>query len=311
MRHSAFNNPRDGLIWKHGSLQRCVDSLESLQDFGRGMFTADQVHRIGILDIRILNDDRNEGNCLVRRRKQDMNLLHADPDPSQPKFDLIPIDHGLSLPDCLQIAAADLCWMSFPQAKVPFSPATLNHIATMNPKADREILSKNCGLKNINIRLQQSATILLQEGARNGLTLHNIGEILYRNIDGGHGGHDHPYADGAEDQQEVEKDCVMCSLCQEAFVRTIDKVKRISKNRKMRSPIDHTMLSSSTEELGIGKKACARATTGARKHAGVKSTKPTSDGASADRRCMKPSSCAKRRGCSIFLTRMTKTVVNS
>jgi len=49
------------------------------------MFEIEEVHKIGILDVRILNADRNDENMLVKKNNG--------------KFELIPIDHGLSLPD--------------------------------------------------------------------------------------------------------------------------------------------------------------------------------------------------------------------
>ena len=36
-------------------------------NYGPKMFSTDDVHRIAILDIRILNCDRNEENILVRK----------------------------------------------------------------------------------------------------------------------------------------------------------------------------------------------------------------------------------------------------
>lgn len=68
------------------------------------------VHRIAILDIRILNCDRNEENILVKKcfssQQSKTTLLKKDNSkPSKPKveFELIPIDHGLSFPDSMSI----------------------------------------------------------------------------------------------------------------------------------------------------------------------------------------------------------------
>ena len=52
------------------------------------------------------------------------------------KFQLIPIDHGLSLPDRLEIVEDDLVWMSFPQAKVPFQPAVKKWIQMLDYDKD-------------------------------------------------------------------------------------------------------------------------------------------------------------------------------
>ncbi|CAD7938495.1 unnamed protein product [Amoebophrya sp. A25] len=198
-RHPAFCNPHEGVIWKHGSLQKRVDASDCLGDFGRGLFSVEQVHNIGILDIRILNMDRNEGNCLVKESfiEEDVEVPEDEEFSSQPAgeprtriekrkrrhLQLIPIDHGLSLPDRLDIAASDLTWMSFPQAKEPFSEETRQKIKDLNPELDRENLSKYCGIKNEALRWMQVATVLLKVGAEMGLTLYEIGTILYRDVE--------------------------------------------------------------------------------------------------------------------------------
>lgn len=49
------------------------------------MFSVEEVHKIGLLDVRILNCDRNDENILIKKVND--------------KLVLIPIDHGLSFPD--------------------------------------------------------------------------------------------------------------------------------------------------------------------------------------------------------------------
>ena len=70
------------------------------EDFAPQMFPAIEVERIAILDLKILNMDRNEGNILVRRQEGYTQL--------------IPIDHGLSIPDQFDVAEYDICWMNWP-----------------------------------------------------------------------------------------------------------------------------------------------------------------------------------------------------
>lgn len=124
-RHSAYNNPpakpdTPTICWKHGSLQKFAAACESMSDFSSSCFTADQVHRIGILDIRLLNMDRNEGNVLIDQNRK-----------------MIPIDHGLCLPDRLDVTEDNLLWMSFPQAKQEFSPESLEFIASLDFEWER------------------------------------------------------------------------------------------------------------------------------------------------------------------------------
>ena len=51
---------------KLGSVQLFVPHACSAEDVGSGLWKADQVHRIGILDVRLCNLDRNEDNILIR-----------------------------------------------------------------------------------------------------------------------------------------------------------------------------------------------------------------------------------------------------
>ena len=49
---------------------------------------------------------------------------------------LIPIDHGLTIPDSLAIQSFDLAWLDFPQAEEPFSAKTLQYIQKLDVDAD-------------------------------------------------------------------------------------------------------------------------------------------------------------------------------
>ena len=50
---------------KYGSLQKFVHNTEVAVNFCSDLFSVEEVHKIGILDIRILNCDRNDENVLV------------------------------------------------------------------------------------------------------------------------------------------------------------------------------------------------------------------------------------------------------
>jgi hypothetical protein len=82
------------------------------------------VHKIAILDIRILNLDRNEQNILVRdREKEDKKTGRKIVVKT-----LVPIDHGLCIPDNLAVCSYDLAWLSWRQASQPFSQRSLEFI---------------------------------------------------------------------------------------------------------------------------------------------------------------------------------------
>lgn len=46
-------------------MQKFVQSLGPIENFSSDLFSADEVHKIAILDLRMLNLDRNETNILV------------------------------------------------------------------------------------------------------------------------------------------------------------------------------------------------------------------------------------------------------
>lgn len=51
---------------KIGSLQSFVRSEGPIENFSPDLFSDDEIHKIAILDLRILNLDRNECNILVQ-----------------------------------------------------------------------------------------------------------------------------------------------------------------------------------------------------------------------------------------------------
>lgn len=45
---------------------------------------------------------------------------------------LVPIDHGLTLPDSLEVNSFDLVWMSYSQIDQPMTQRTLDYIKAIN-----------------------------------------------------------------------------------------------------------------------------------------------------------------------------------
>jgi hypothetical protein len=113
---------------KFGSLQHFIQSEGAVENFSSDNFHKDEVHKIAILDLRILNLDRNEQNILVvHKLKRDKKT-----DKMRKVRTLVPIDHGLSLPDNLAICSFDLAWLSWRQASLPFSKKSLDYIESIN-----------------------------------------------------------------------------------------------------------------------------------------------------------------------------------
>ena len=90
---------------KSGSLQEFVKSIGPIENFSSDLFSVDEIHKIAVLDLRLLNLDRNACNILVQ------NDFDAETGKEYKK--LVPIDHGMTIPDSLEICSYDLVWLSF------------------------------------------------------------------------------------------------------------------------------------------------------------------------------------------------------
>jgi len=55
------------VVWKVGAFQAFVETKDAAGNYAPQVFLTENVHNIGILDVRIVNLDRNDGNLLVKR----------------------------------------------------------------------------------------------------------------------------------------------------------------------------------------------------------------------------------------------------
>ena len=108
---------------KVGSLQQYVANSGPIENFSSDLFSGDEVHKLAILDLRICNLDRNSENILVQKLENG--------------YKLIPIDHGLSIPDSLEVCSYEIAWLGFDQAELPFSQRSLDYIRAID--VDRDI----------------------------------------------------------------------------------------------------------------------------------------------------------------------------
>jgi hypothetical protein len=191
--HSIFN-VNDGVNGKNIQKKKLVSKIASLQqfiphdfdasDYGTSGFPVTAVHRIGILDIRILNTDRHGGNLLVRKVG------------AFSEVDLIPIDHGLCLPEALEDPYFE--WIHWPQASIPFSENELSYIENLDPARDCEMLRKELPMiREACLRVLVLCTIFLKEAAAYGLCLAEIGEMMTRE-----------FRCGEEEPSELEVVCL-------------------------------------------------------------------------------------------------------
>ncbi|EOA28873.1 hypothetical protein CARUB_v10025117mg [Capsella rubella] len=164
--------------YKVASLQRFVGHDYDAGELGPGSFTVTSVHRIGILDVRVLNLDRHAGNMLVKRcdKKECYNRLGT--------AELVPIDHGLCLPEFLDDPYFE--WLNWPQALVPFTADELQYISNLDPFKDAELLRTELhSLPESAIRVLIVCTVFLKHAAAAGLCLAEIGEKMTRDFSRG------------------------------------------------------------------------------------------------------------------------------
>ncbi|KAL3619178.1 hypothetical protein CASFOL_036748 [Castilleja foliolosa] len=169
--HGGFNHP-EGFEFseeyvKVGSLQMFVKNQGSCEDVGPRDFPVEEVHKIGVFDIRTANADRHAGNILMRRDAEKGSIV------------LIPIDHGYCLPENFEDCTFD--WLYWPQARQPFSQETLDYIKLLDAEQDISILnSYGLDLSPECARTLRISTMLLKKGAERGLTSFDIGNIMCR-----------------------------------------------------------------------------------------------------------------------------------
>ena len=152
---------------KFGSLQSYIESDGTIENYSPDKFHKDEVHKIAILDLRLLNIDRNEGNILVNSKisKKTGKKVRT----------LTPIDHGLSIPDNLAVCSFDLVWLGWRQAERAFTSRSLKFIESIDVDGDIKMLETTFKFRPICLRNIKITTLLLKKAAESGLTLASIG----------------------------------------------------------------------------------------------------------------------------------------
>ncbi|KAG1677055.1 hypothetical protein FOA52_001225 [Chlamydomonas sp. UWO 241] len=183
--HSSLKNgPNVAGVPKLATLIEFVENKCDAVDMGSEFFATDDAHRIAMLDIRLLNTDRHSGIILMKQRTNADGIAGPPtPDSAVSDYVLIPIDHRCSLPEVL--AEPFFEWMSWPQAKQPFSEKNLLYIASLDAEADVHLLCKRMpGLHPGSLRMLELMTALLKHYAQAGKTLYEIGILFERPNDG-------------------------------------------------------------------------------------------------------------------------------
>jgi hypothetical protein len=179
---------------KIASFQQFVRHDFVAEDIGTSRFPVSSVHRIGILDIRLFNTDRHAGNILVKKVDVEARSLFED------TMELIPIDHGLCLPETLDALYFE--WLHWHQASIPFSKDELEYIEKLDPGYDCTLLRKELPtMREACLRMLVLSTTFLKLAAKEGLTLAEIGGMMTRDLCG-----------IDEDSSELEKVCMQAKV---------------------------------------------------------------------------------------------------
>ncbi|GIL86290.1 hypothetical protein Vretimale_13717 [Volvox reticuliferus] len=195
------------LPMKLGSLQEFVTHECDTSEMGPSRFSVRDVHRIGILDLRLFNTDRHAGNMLVRTPRTATSASTADlrrsmVAPDAP-YELIPIDHGFCLPETLEAPYFE--WLHWPQTMLPFSEEELQYIRNLDVELDKAILRQELPmLRPECLRVLEVCTTLLKTCAAEGLTLFDIASVMTR-----------PFVDSDEEPSELERMCAYARQCVE------------------------------------------------------------------------------------------------
>merc|ERR1712194_767859 len=157
---------------KVGSFQEFVRTDCSMDDLSPSKISVEEVHKIAILDIRLMNADRNAANLLCKRR-------------SDNALELVPIDHGLCLRTACDVAWFDWCWLDWPQLKKPVSKKTREYILSLDIEDDAHTLKERFNISEEALDLFRASNKILRTGIEMGLTLYDIATMCCRNDNAG------------------------------------------------------------------------------------------------------------------------------
>lgn len=154
-----------------GSLQKWANSVCASEDMGSSRFNMRDIHRIGILDILLYNTDRHGGNMLVEKS------LTCGASCGKGSNRLVPIDHGLCLPDFRHLDQSEFEWLYWRQAQQALSKKDLELIASFDGDKVAGIL-RGLGLPSgavLTARIM--VAVLHQTAVRRGWNLRQIGKF--------------------------------------------------------------------------------------------------------------------------------------
>lgn len=160
--------PHSSALKKAGSFQEFVRCECTIDDVSPSKISVEEIHKIAILDIRIMNADRNAANLLIRRRTDN-------------SLELVPIDHGYCLRSVCDVSWMDWCWLDWPQLKEPLSETHRKYVENLDIEADAQMLRERLNICEEAVDYFRASSALLKAGVAAGLTLYDIAILCCRN----------------------------------------------------------------------------------------------------------------------------------
>lgn len=224
--HPAFNYTSKlvgdlGMFPKRGSLQRYVRASDTFEDISPSLIGTLELQKIALLDIRLLNCDRNASNILAIRKllphtfnngvrarrgsRSGSELSWSDvldddevdaydfleeeearsgKSAGDDCYELIPIDHGYCFPARLLIEDFDWAWFHCQQISRPVDPAIKAYLESFDLEELLQQMSEEVVLSDDSLFLIRVVHHLLLNGIKRGLTLRDIAGMIARTEDG-------------------------------------------------------------------------------------------------------------------------------
>ena len=202
LQHGASSAGRGKPFPKLGSLQKFIRGADLFEDLGPSLLSDFEVQKIALLDIRLLNCDRNAANILVQHRHdscsdQDseveadhrhefvvsgsptarVDMLH------QNVYHLVPIDHGYCMPPRLKILEWDWTWFHYAHIRRPVHPDIINYMKALDINLLLRKLTAQVALSDDSVFLLRLSHFLLLEAFAANLTLYDVAVIVARSGD--------------------------------------------------------------------------------------------------------------------------------
>eukprot|EP00595_Chromulina_sp_UTEXLB2642_P000249 CAMPEP_0196761654 /NCGR_PEP_ID=MMETSP1095-20130614/963_1 /TAXON_ID=96789 ORGANISM="Chromulina nebulosa, Strain UTEXLB2642" /NCGR_SAMPLE_ID=MMETSP1095 /ASSEMBLY_ACC=CAM_ASM_000446 /LENGTH=586 /DNA_ID=CAMNT_0042111499 /DNA_START=547 /DNA_END=2306 /DNA_ORIENTATION=+ len=156
---------------KLGALQEFVQDSEEISSFGLNLFSDFEIQKIALLDIRLLNCDRNDQNVLVIKKS---GKVKTD------DLELVPIDHAYCLPPQLYIERWDWFWFNYPQISRPVCKEIIDYMNRLNIDKLLDHLSHHVSVSPHCLFLIRLVHNLIVKSLNIGLTILQIASMVAR-----------------------------------------------------------------------------------------------------------------------------------